>query len=355
MFPHDPSIETYQLGDFTTQAGEIIPEAFIAYKTWGSPELPAIVYPTWFALYSGDIVADNGWLIDVKHKGLNPEKYFIIVPALFGNSQSSSPSNNKLGKDMPHTSFYDNVKAQHELVTKGLKIQKLFAVLGWSMGSATTFQWAVAYPGMMEKCVPFCGAARTAHHNITFLRSLIMALELDPNFKNGDYPVDDQPQGGKAVFSAIYSSWGLSQAWYRQELFKSLGYATRQEFLDKFWTPLFERKDANNLRHMLRTWIAGDITCTPGKPFSHDPKLESRSSTEAYIQALNSIQARVLVVPCRTDLYFPPEDSEFEAEHMPQGSLYVMESIWGHFAGGPGLNPHDVADLDQAIAGFFAQ
>lgn len=33
----------------------------------------------------------------------------------------------------------------------------------------------------------------------------------------------------------------------------------------------------------------------------------------------------------------------------------VMESIWGHFAGGPGLNPVDVKDLDEAIGRHFAQ
>ncbi|KAL8278998.1 hypothetical protein RQP46_008667 [Phenoliferia psychrophenolica] len=333
------------------QAGESIPECFLAYRTWGSPDLPAILYPTW---YSGDIVADNGWLIDVKHAGLNPDKYFIIVPAYFGNSQSSSPSNSKLGKKFPHTSVYDNARAQHELITKELKISHLFAVLGWSMGAAMTFQWATAYPDFMDRAIPFCGAARTAHHNITFLRSLIMALELDPKFKDGDYTVAEQPMGGKAVFAAIYSIMGFSGSFYRQELFKELGYATRDEFLDGFWTPLFAHKDALNLRHMLRTWIAADITCTPGQPWSHDPK-NGRSSTEDYKLALASIKTSTLVVPCRTDMYFPPEDSEFEVAHIPKGSLYVMESIWGHFAGGPGLNPVDVKDLDEVIGRHFAQ
>lgn len=145
------------------------------------------------------------------------------------------------------------------------------------MGAAQTFQWTVAYPDIIKVAVPFCGAARTAHHNITFLRSLVMALELDPKFKGGDYAMDEQPQGGKGVFAAIYSSWGaslrtinfaelkrccvtgFSQAFYRQELFKELGYPTRDDFLEKFWAPLFAHKDALNLRHMLRTWIAADI------------------------------------------------------------------------------------------------
>jgi homoserine acetyltransferase len=41
--------ETYDLGDFTLQSGEIIPDAKIAYKTFGDPSLPAIIYPTWYS------------------------------------------------------------------------------------------------------------------------------------------------------------------------------------------------------------------------------------------------------------------------------------------------------------------
>lgn len=119
-----------------------------------------------------------------------------------------------------------NVKAHHELVTKHLGIKTLFAVLGWSMGAAQTFQWAVSYPSFVQRIVPFCGAARTcdpflpefvitlivrtnsAHHNVTFLRSLVLTLSLDPKFQDGNYAPDDQPQAGKRAFAAIYSSWG---------------------------------------------------------------------------------------------------------------------------------------------------
>ena len=61
--------ETFELGDWKLQCGEFIPDAYIAYKTFGDPESPAIVYPTW---YSGAI-SDNTWLIG-EEKALNPQK-----------------------------------------------------------------------------------------------------------------------------------------------------------------------------------------------------------------------------------------------------------------------------------------
>jgi len=48
----DESYDTYKLGDFTLKSGEKIPDAEIAYRTFGDPKNPAIIYPTW---YSGSL------------------------------------------------------------------------------------------------------------------------------------------------------------------------------------------------------------------------------------------------------------------------------------------------------------
>ena len=62
-----------------------------AYRVWGKlnkNQSNAILYPTW---YSGKHW-DNDWLIG-PGMGLDPSKYCIIVPNMFGNGLSSSPSN----------------------------------------------------------------------------------------------------------------------------------------------------------------------------------------------------------------------------------------------------------------------
>jgi len=154
------SFETYQLGDFQLQNGSTISDAAIAYKTFGDPSSPAVIYPTW---YSGQI-ADNVWLIG-EDKTLNPKEYFIIIPALFGNGQSTSPSNRSDLKPFPKVSFYDNVRAQYQLVTEKLGVKHARAVLGWSMGAGQTYQWVTQYPDFMDLGVPFCGSAKTSLHN----------------------------------------------------------------------------------------------------------------------------------------------------------------------------------------------
>lgn len=40
--------KTYKLGNFKLQSGETIPDAFIAYQTFGDSSLPALIFPTFY-------------------------------------------------------------------------------------------------------------------------------------------------------------------------------------------------------------------------------------------------------------------------------------------------------------------
>ena len=152
--------QIFDLGNAVLQSGATIRDAKLAYKTFGalSPKKDnAIVYPTW---YSGQH-QDNEWLIGAS-MALDPSKYFIIIPNMLGNGLSSSPSNTPEPYSkarFPQVTIYDQVKLQHKLVTEKFGIEKLKLVTGWSMGAAQTFQWGASYPEMVERILPFEGAA----------------------------------------------------------------------------------------------------------------------------------------------------------------------------------------------------
>ena len=111
--------EIFDLGDFRLQMGATLRDAKLAYKTYGTLEQDrsnAVFYPTW---YSGQHY-DNEWLIG-EGMALDPARYFIIVPNMLGNGLSSSPSNTPPPYDrarFPRVTVYDNVTAQHRLVTE---------------------------------------------------------------------------------------------------------------------------------------------------------------------------------------------------------------------------------------------
>ncbi|KAI0123216.1 Alpha/Beta hydrolase protein [Xylariales sp. AK1849] len=345
--------KTYSLGNFPLQSGGSIPDAYIAYKTFGDPSNTTIIYPTW---YSGKI-SDNEWLIE-DDLALSPKKYFIVVPALFGNGQSTSPSNTPGLKPFPDVTFYDNVKAQYRLVTEKLGIKHAKCILGWSMGAGQTYQWITQYPDFMDRAVPFCGSARTSPHNQVFLEGVKSALlaakatasggicqgESTPASAYRGWTVEERANGLKAL-GRVYAGWGFSQAFYREKLYETyLGYKGLEDFMVNFWENWALSKDPENMLTMLHTWQAAD--CSDQEQYSKDFEV-----------AMQSIKAKTLVLPCKTDLYFPPEDSEYEVANMSAGigSCIAFPSIWGHWAGGPGDSKEDMKWLDEKLRAFLEE
>jgi homoserine O-acetyltransferase len=72
------------------------------------------------------------------------------------------------------------------------------------------------------------------------------------------------------------------------------------------------------------------------------------------VKALGAISAKAIVMPSQSDLYFPPEDNEWEVRHMPNAEFRPIPSIWGHMAGSPGVNADDTACIDSALKELLA-
>ena len=86
-----PDHEIFELGAVTLQSGDTLPDAKLAYKTYGSLNARGdnvIVMPTF---YTGTHVHNEGYLRAVP--ALDPSRYFIVSIDMFGNGLSSSPSN----------------------------------------------------------------------------------------------------------------------------------------------------------------------------------------------------------------------------------------------------------------------
>lgn len=333
--------EIFDAGNVVLQSGATIRNCKLAYKTFGTLNAAkdnAIVYPTW---YSGQH-QDNEWLVGLG-MALDPAKYFIIIPDMLGNGLSSSPSNTPEpynGPRFPQITAYDNVMVQHKLVTGKFGITTLPLVTGWSMGALQTFHWGAMFPGMVQRIAPFCGSAKCSRHNFVFLEGVKAALTADAAFAAGWYK--SKPETGLRAMARVYAGWGFSQAFYREELdIKTLGFSSLEDFLVAFWEGFFLPKDANNLLTMLWTWQRGDIA--NNALYGGD-----------YRKALGAITAKAYVMPGATDLYFPVADSAFEVANMPNATLIPIPSIWGHFAGGPGTNPVDVAFLDEKLKELLA-
>ena len=324
--PHD----TFALGDFTFSDGTTLPDAHIAYATYGELNETrdnAIVLPTWFV----GTHADHEWMIG-EGAVLDTSRYFVVVPSMFANGLSSSPSNTPEPHDrarFPRPTIQDNVRAQHRLVTEHLGITGVELVIGGSMGAFQAFQWGLSHPDLVRRIMPTGGASQASPHCRVFLEGVKAALQADAAYAGGDY--DAPPERGLRAVGRVYAGWGLSQAFYRQGLFRQMGSDTLDAFLVDFWEAFFVALDANNLLSQLDTWQRADLSATDG--YGGD-----------LARALGDIRAKAVLAPGEKDLYFPPEDMAWEAEQMPDAELAVIPGVWGHFSDS-GVDP----DCNEAV------
>lgn len=118
---------------------------------------------------------------------LDANRYYLIFPDNVGHGQSSKPSDG-LKVKFPNYDYGDIVDLQHRLVTETLGIKHLHAILGMSMGGMNAWQWAEAYPDMMDGVMPVVSLPITVSgRNLLWRRMVIDAIRSDPEWKNGDY------------------------------------------------------------------------------------------------------------------------------------------------------------------------
>jgi homoserine O-acetyltransferase/O-succinyltransferase len=315
------SPELLQLGDVSLQSGEILRGARLAYVTRGrlnEARSNAVLFPSYYTGTHRENLAMVG-----PGRALDPRKYFIVLVNLLGNGESSSPSNQP---DFPRVTLADNVALQWRLLER-LNVERLALAYGWSMGAQQAYHHAALYPERVRALLAVCGSARTSPHNWVFLEGVKAALLADPNVA--------KPERGLAAFGRVYAGWAYSQAFFRERLFERLGYGSPEALLAA-WEREHQGYNARDLLAVLDSWQRADIS--DNATFDGD-----------FTRALGAIQARAIVMPCETDLYFPPEDSRQEVQHLKHGELRVLKSKFGHVAGGPNRIAEDTAFVEAAI------
>ncbi len=101
--------------------------------------------------------------------------------------KSINPKNGEpYGLQFPVVTIADMVRAQTMLID-AMGIDRLFAVVGGSMGGMLALEWAVRYPNRVKSCVPIATSARHSPQNIAFHEIGRQAVMADPNWREGAY------------------------------------------------------------------------------------------------------------------------------------------------------------------------
>ena len=139
-------------------------------------------------------------------KSFDTDKFFVICANVIGGCMGSygpgtiDPLTNKpIGTNFPVITINDMVNAQHNLLDH-LKIEKLFAVAGGSMGGMQVLQFVSNFPNKAKVALPIACTASHSAQNIAFNELGRQAIMSDINWKDGLYDgKSSNPDKGLAV------------------------------------------------------------------------------------------------------------------------------------------------------------
>ena len=277
-----------------------------------------------------------GWWNRVVGPGLplDPARHFIICTNVVGGCMgttgpaSINPATGApYGLAFPMITIADMVRAQAMLV-QALGVERLFAVVGGSMGGMQVLQWAADYPERLFAAVCIAAAPRHSAQNIAFHEVGRQAIMADPDWRGGDYAsLGVRPEKGLAVARMAahitYLSEPALQRKFGRELQRdglSWGFDADfqvESYLRHQGTSFVDRFDANSYLYITRALDYFDLAASHGGvlaqafqrardvrfcvfSFTSDwlyPTDESR----AIVRALNAAGARTSFVEIATD------------------------------------------------------
>ena len=352
--------------------GQTLPEFRLAYRTYGTLDAArsnAIL--VCHALTGDQYVAEThpltgkpGWWDTLVGPGLpiDTDRFFVVCSNVLGGCMGSTgprslrADGQVWGTDFPPITLRDMVRAQQMLMAR-LGAERLFAVVGGSMGGMQVLQWAATFPDRVFAAVPIATAAYHSAQNIAFNEVSRQAIAADPDFCGGRYWAEGRvPARGLAVARMMAHITYLSEV----ALTRKFGRKTRRDAAAPpaagdaagFFGDVFEvesylrhqgssfvrRFDANSYLTVTRAMDWFDLAA------EHDGDLSA---------AFAGTPTRFCLVSFSSDWLFPTAQSRAVARALNRAAANVsfveIETDRGHDA-----FLLDEPDFHRTISGFLA-
>ncbi|MBF0259062.1 MAG: homoserine O-acetyltransferase [Desulfamplus sp.] len=306
--------------------------------------------------YSANDPKPGWWDIMVgPGKGIDTDRYFVICSNILGSCMgttgpsSINPESKKpYGCDFPVITIGDMVTVQKALLDH-LGINKLFSVIGGSVGGMQVLEWCARYPEMIRSAIPLATTTRHSALAIAFNEVARQAIMADPNWNRGDYYCGPKPDMGLAVARMIGHITYLSDEAMRVKFGRKLhnrsalsfdfgGDFQVESYLQYQGKKFVERFDANSFLYITKAADYFDLARDHG--------------AGSLIKAFSKFQGRYLIVSFTSDWLYPTYQSKEMVKAMKKSGLDVsfceIDAKWGHDAF---LLPH--TRLGSLISGFL--
>jgi homoserine O-acetyltransferase/O-succinyltransferase len=277
----------YTARDFKFGTGETLPALKLHYRTVGTPQRDAAgVVRNAVLILHGTGGTGQGFLSPTFGGGLfgagqplDATRYFIVLPDGIGHGKSTKPSDG-LHARFPKYTYDDMVRAEHQLLTDGLKVGHLRLVLGTSMGAMHCWIWGEMFPDFVDGLVPLASAPTQIAGRNRVMRKMIMdSITSDPHYNNGDYT--EQPREGLVgAINLLMMMTSSPLQWHKS--------GPTRDAADKWYE--------DQIRSRLAATDANDMLYQFNASRDYDPS-----------PSLEKIQAAVLAINSADDVVNPPE------------------------------------------------
>lgn len=335
--------------ELTLAAGARLGPVRVAYETYGelAPERDNAVFVchalTGDAHVAGLHAPDSrksGWWDELvgPGKGLDTNRYFVICANVLGGCQGTTGPNSTdpqtgqpFGMRFPFLTVGDIVQV-HSALVRHLKIEKLLAIIGGSLGGMQVLDWAARFPEQMRAAVCLASAARLSAQGIAFNCVGRRAIVTDPNFHQGDYyDKPSAPNHGLSLARMVAHITYLSEASIEKKFGRRLQHSDRfaydllretefqvESYLHYQGSRFVERFDANSYLYLTRAMDYFNLA-------------DGFGSLE---KALGRTDARFLITSYTTDWLFPTVQSRELVDALVAARRHVsfveLASPYGH-------------------------
>ncbi len=309
----------FTLPQYTTQGGKQIKNVRVGYETYGKLNAAGtnVVFVAHF--FSGTSHAAGRYTL----VNLNVKSPMVGTS---GPATTNPDTGKPYGASFPVVSIADFVRV-HKALLDSLGVKKLAAAAGASMGSLQAMQWAAEYPDFVERVIHVIGPGLDVHpYVIEFANVWASPIRLDPNWKGGDYYGGAEPTEGLAQaltlvsFTTVHFSWAEKVHGYK--------WAAEGKNPGDAMGNLFAIEDSLQKSGQARA-AASDA--------GHFVWLVKANQLYNLEKEQARIKAKVLFLPAKTDLLFPPELSRRSADKLrAQGNqveFYEIDGTSGHLDG----------------------
>jgi len=307
---------------FILESGFTLPEIEIAYHTFGTlnQEKSNVIWVV-HALTANSDVSD--WWAGLFGKGkiLDPEKYFIVCANNLGSCYGST-SPLSINPETKQAYFHEfplittrDMAIFLEQLRRHLNLPEIHLLMGGSLGGQIAMEWAILQPDLIKNLVLLATNAFHSPWGIAFNEAQRMAIQADASWQYA------HPQAGMMGLKAARAIALLS---YRNtEIYNQRQKEDDNNKIDNFKASSYQQYQGEKL---IRRFNAFSYWTLSKAMDSHHVG-RKRKSTE---QALATIQAQTKVIGISSDLLFPIAEQEFLAQHIPNASLHIINSLYGH-------------------------